>query len=392
MTIGETITVAELEADPYPAYERLRAEEPVSFVPAVGLWLVTRWDDVLEVDKTPEVFTAETDPSTLNRTFGYNLLGSDGAYHQRIRSIIEPAFRARTVRDTYVEAVIRPLVVDLLDGLAPHGEAEVMSTFAELVSIRTLQHVLGLGELDESTLHRWFEGLGTGAANFEGDPDKQAIADEVSAEVDTTLDGILDRLATDPDDTILSRMLHTEVDGERLTRAEISANVKVMIVGGMQEPGDAIGIALWALLSHPDQLEALRSDPARLPDGLEEVFRWHSPVGTSTRQTTRPVTLGGVDLETGALVAAVLASANRDDRHWTDPDQLDVHRDEGAHLGFAIGHHFCVGAHLARYEARIAFEELLARLPGLRLDDDRPIELNGWEFRRPLHLHVAWNT
>jgi cytochrome P450 len=391
MTIGEAVTVEDLESDPYPIYERLRAEEPVSWVERVGLWLVTRWDDVEEVDNTPEVFTGETEPSTLNRTFGKNLLGSEGPYHERIRSIIEPAFRPGAVRP-YIDEVITPTANELIDRFVDKGAVDLAHEFCEPLSVRTLKRVLGLGELEDDTLRRWFEDLATGAANFEGDQEKQAVADAASREVNETVQPLLDRLDGHPDDSILSRMLHSSVDGERLSREEIQSNLKVMIVGGMQEPGDAIGIGLWALLSHPDQAEEVKADPALIKQAVEECLRWHSPVGTSTRQTTRPTTLAGVDLERGALVAAVVASANRDERRWTDPDRLDIHRREGAHLAFATGNHFCVGAWLARAETRTAFRILTERLPGLRLDEARPVELRGWEFRRPLHLHVLWEV
>ena len=389
--VGQAITVEGLEADPYPIYKRLRAEAPVCWVESVGLWLVTRWDDVEYVDVTPGVFTGETEPSTLNRTFGKNMLGSEGAYHDRIRTIIEPAFRPGSVRP-YATGVIEPIAVDLIDRFADRGEAELMHEFAEPLSVRTLQQVLGLDDVAVETLMRWFEQLGIGASNFEFDPEKQAVADAASAEVDEAVRTILERLRDRPDDSILSRMLHAEVDGESLTEEEICANLKVMIVGGMQEPGDLVGIAMWALLSHPDQTVEVRGDANLVKPAVEEALRWQSPVGTSTRQTTRPTMLAGVDLEQGALIAAVVASANRDESHWPDPDRFDIHRRDGANLAFAIGSHHCVGAWLARYESRAAVRILLERLPGLRVDAERPIELHGWEFRRPTHCHVRWDV
>ncbi|MEP6972984.1 MAG: cytochrome P450 [Actinomycetota bacterium] len=390
MSIGETIDVEALERDPYPIYERLRADEPVSWVESVGLWLVTRWDDVTFVDVHPDLFTAETHPSTMERTFGRNLLASEGAYHDRIRSIIEPAFRPGAVRG-YATDAIGPIANELIDTFVTDGEVDIAHTFCEPLSVRVLKTVLGLGELSDETLQGWFESLGIGASNFEGDPEKQAIADAASQQVNETLGPILDRLAKEPDDSILSRMVHSEVDGERLTREEIQSNLKVMIVGGMQEPGDMIGIALWALLLHPEQASEVGADEALIRPAIEEAMRWHSPVGTSTRQTTETTELAGVALDEGALIAAVLSSANRDDRHYTDPDRFDIHRKEGAHLAFATGDHFCVGAWLARAEGRSAFQALFERLPNLRLADD-PIELRGWEFRRPTRLTVRWDT
>lgn len=389
--IGSTIGVEDLEGDPYPIYKRLRDEEPVSWVESVGLWLVTRWDDVMYVDKTPELFTAETEPSTLNRTFGKNLLGSEGAYHQRIRSIIYPWFRVGAIGH-FPDEVIAPIASELVDGFAGRGEAEMVSEFAEPLSARTLKRALGLDFVEEDTLRRWFVELATGAANFEGDSEKQAIADAASAEVDETLAPVLDRLESEPNDTLLSSMLHSEVDGERLTREEIQSNVKVMIVGGLQATTDLIALGLWALLSHPDQAAQVASDPALIDKAVEEGARWHSPVGTSTRQTTRDTEVGGVKLEKGALIAAVLASANRDERNWTDPDRYDVQRKEGSHLAFATGPHLCAGARLGRYEARTGFRVLFERLRDLRLDEERPIEISGWEFRSPHHLHVKFEA
>jgi cytochrome P450 len=186
-------------------------------------------------------------------------------------------------------------------------------------------------------------------------------------------------------------LVHTEVDGEKLTREEIQSNLKVMIVGGLEATSDLIALSLWAILSHPDQLARVLRDPDLIDPAIEEAARWHSPVGTSTRQTTRDAELAGVKLERGALVAAVLASANHDERNWTDPERYDIDRKEGSHLAFATGPHLCIGARLARYQTRVAWRVLLARLPGLRLDPDRPIEISGWEFRSPHHLHVQWS-
>jgi cytochrome P450 len=389
-SIGRTITVEALESDPYPIYEQLRAGEPVSWVESVGLWLVTRWDDVNRVDRTPDVFTGETEPSTLNRTFGKNMLGSEGRYHDRIRAIIYPWFRVGAI-GSFPDAVITPIANELIDGFAARGSVEFVSEFAEPLSARVLRRALGLDFVPEETLRRWFVELATGAANFEGNPEKQAIADRASAEVNDTVAPVLDRLADEPDDTLLSSMLHTEVEGERLTLAEVESNLKVMIVGGLQATSDLLALSMWALLSHPGQAAEVQADHSLIDRAIEEGARWHSPVGTSTRQTTRDAEIGGVKLAKGELVAAVLASANRDERNWTDPDRYDIHRNEGSHLAFATGPHLCIGSRLGRYEARTGFRHLFERLPNLRLDPARPTEISGWEFRSPHHLHLEFD-
>jgi len=170
----------------------------------------------------------------------------------------------------------------------------------------------------------------------------------------------------------------------------VLANLKLILLGGMQEPGHALGITLWALLSHPDALAAVRDDRALARGAVEEALRWHSPVGTQTRQVTEDAEVGAVTLRRGATLAAVLSSANRDDRHWERAGEFDVHR-RGAHAGFGLGAHHCAGAPLARHEVRLPLELLLDRLPGLRLDPDHEVELRGWEFRAPTALHVRWD-
>ncbi len=389
MSVGTEITLEQLDADPYPVYAQLRDEEPVCFVEAVGLWLVTRWDDVQYVDKTPDLFTGETDPSTLKRTFGPNLLASEGAYHDRIRSIIYPWFRVNAIGH-YPDEVIAPIANELIDDFTDRCEADLVSEFAEPLSARVLKRALGFDFVEEDTLRRWFVELATGAANFEGDPDKQAIADKASAEVNETVAPVLEGLEREPNDTLLSSMLHTEVDGQRLTREEIQSNLKVMIVGGLQATTDLITLSLWAVLSHPDQWEQVKADPKLVDPAIEEAARWHSPVGTSTRQTMRDTELAGTKLEQGALIAAVLASANRDEGNWTEPERYDIHRREGSHLAFATGPHLCLGARLGRYQARTAWRAIIDRLPKIELDPERPIEISGWEFRSPHHLWVRW--
>lgn len=390
MSVGEQITLEELERDPYPIYARLRDEEPVSWVPAVQLWLVTRYDDVRHVDLTPEVFTAATEPSTLNRTMGVNMLGSEGPDQLRIRRIVEPPFRPRDVEER-TQGMIPKLAHELIDGFEARGECDVFREFADPMSVRSLRFMLGLDEVAWEDLLRWNEGLMPGLANFEGDQAKQAPADEASAALGAVIEGVLDRLEDEPDGSVLSWMLHHDRDGDAMSREEIVANTKLMLSGGLQEPRDLIALVVWALGSHPEQLEEIRADRSLIKAAVEETLRWAGPVGTSTRQTTQTTELARVTLEQGALIGAVLSSANRDPRRFTDPDRFDVRRKEGAHLAFAVGNHFCLGAWFGRHLARVSLEILLDRLPNLRPDPERPPTLSGWEFRAPDSMWVRWD-
>lgn len=390
MTLGESITLEELERDPYPTYARLRDEEPVTWVPAVQLWLVTRHDDVRSVDLTPEVFTGETDPSTLNRTMGKNMLGSEGSDQERVRRITEIPFRPRDVEQR-TQGMIPQLAHELVDGFIDRGEVDLFTEYADPMSVRSLQFMLGLDDVPWEDLLHWNEGMMPGLANFEGDAEKQAPADEASAGLGRAIERVMERLRDEPDGSVMSWMLHHDQDGDRMTHEEIVANTKLMLSGGLQEPRDLIALTVWALGSNPSQLQEVRADRSLVKAAVEETLRWAGPVGTSTRQTTRSTELAGVKLDEGALIGAVLSSANRDPRRFTDPDRFDVHRKEGAHLAFAIGSHFCLGAWFGRHLARVSLDILLERLPNLRLDPERPVTLSGWEFRAPDSTWVRWD-
>jgi cytochrome P450 len=392
VTFGETITLEDLEGDPYPIYERLRSEEPVSWVPAVGLWLVTRWDDVYVVDHHPELFTAATDPSTLNRTMGVNMLGSDGSAHDRIRQVVEAPFRPREVEARTGDRFVS-MADELIDSFVARGSSDLLRQFCEPFSVLTLRFMLGLDDIRVEDLARWNAGIMVGLANFEGDPDKDAIGRGAAGEARVAIEPILDRLEREPDGSVLSAMLRATPAGGPLSRDEIVSNTLLMLSGGLQEPRDVIALVIWALLTHPDQLADVLSEPERLlKPAVEETMRCYAPVGTSTRQTTGPTTLAGVDLPAGELVAAVLSSANRDERRFTDPAGFDIHRKEGAHLAFSTGDHFCLGAWLGRLQAKIALTRVFDRLANLRLDDDHPVVIGGWEFRAPHALYVRWGA
>ncbi|UGS38049.1 cytochrome P450 family protein [Capillimicrobium parvum] len=218
---GESITVEMLDADPYPLYARMRAEQPVCWVPAVGLWFVTRWDDVQYVNAHPELFTADVSASPLRRALGENVLTVDGVLHKRLRAPLEAALRPKLV-DTWAPQLVRDVAEPLLQRMAPRGRADVMAEFLEPVSVLSLGRVLGLGDLDADTLRRWFFALATGGANHERDPAKYAISDAASREIDERLGPICDRLEREPDGSLLAGMLR-DVSRAHCARARRSS-------------------------------------------------------------------------------------------------------------------------------------------------------------------------
>jgi cytochrome P450 len=387
-----SVTVEELDRDPYPVYARLRSDAPVCLVPAVGLWFVTRWADVEAAATQPGVFCSRVDPSPLERTMGAaSILLLDGEPQKRLRAMLDPSLRPRVVEATTPE-LIEPLARELLDVLEGRGEAELMSEYFEPISVLGLGRVLGLGHLDGDTLRRWFHGLAEGATNFEDDPAKWKVADATATEIDVELAPVFERLHADPDESTIATMLALAEGTLEERVATILPTLKVILLGGMQEPGHAAGSTLVGLLESR-QVRALLDDLTLVRDAVEEGLRWISPIGTQTRRALVDAELGGVTVPGGANLGLLVSSANRDEDVWgPTADEFNLFRPRRNHAAFGFGSHFCSGHHFSRVQMRIALRALLERLPGLRLDPERPPEFSGWEFRAPRHLHVRWDA
>jgi cytochrome P450 len=390
-TFAEQVTVEDLDRDPYPIYTRLRREAPVCYVPAVGLWFVTRWQDVEYAASHPELYDSRVLPSPLDRTMGgESILVVDGEPQKRLRAMLDPSLRPRVVEER-TPALVEPIVERQLGTLEGRRCAELMEDYFEPISVLSLGQVLGLGDVDGDTLRRWFHGLAQGATNFEDDPAKWAVSDATGAEIDRELAPVLERLFEQPDGSTIATMLaHAEGSLEERVAA-ILPTLKVILLGGMQEPGHAAGSTVVGLLES-GQSEALAAEPSGLVrDAVEEGLRWVSPIGTQTRRALVETELGGVAVPTGANLGVLVSSANRDEAVWgPTADEYDLFRPRRNHAAFGFGPHFCSGHHFSRVQMRIAIQHLFERFPGLQLDPERPPVFDGWEFRAPQHLHVRW--
>jgi cytochrome P450 len=387
------ITVEQLDEDPYPFYARMRREAPVCFVPAVGLWFVTRWADVELATSHPELIDSSVTPSPLDRVMGGpSILVLDGPPQKKLRAMLDPSMRPRAVEATAPQ-LVTAIVEERLDAIAERGEAELMSEYFEPVSVLSLGSVLGLAELDGDTLRRWFHGLALGAINFEDDPAKWEVSDATGAEIDSRLAPVLERLWEAPDASMIATMLqHAEGSFDERVAA-VLPTLKVILLGGMQEPGHAAGSTVAGLLES-GQAAAVAADPGGLVrDAVEEGLRWVSPIGTQTRRTLVETELGGIMLPAGANLGVLVSSANRDeDVFGPTAAAFDLFRPRRNHAAFGFGPHFCSGHHFSRVQMRIAVQRLFERLPNLRGDVDRPPVFSGWEFRAPTHLHVRWDA
>mgnify|MGYP006276453549 CR=1 FL=1 len=390
-TFAQSITVDALENDPYPIYARLRAEEPVAWVPAVNCWLVTQAVDVEVVCTRTEWFTAQAPDSPVDISFGgATLMTMDGAEHLELRRGLDAKFRPRVVA-TYIDSLVSPIAQQALDRLLakPERTAELMSEYFEPISVLSLGQVLGLGHLSAQTLQDWFHGLAMGATNFEQDPHKQAISDATAADIDAQLRPLMQHLQQHPDDSTIAAMLTSGCPAGSFRAIEqVMPSLKVVLLGGMQEPGHGAGSCLTALLQHPDQLTWLRANPQHWDDAVHEALRWVAPIGTQQATAVTDVELGGARIPQGDLVSAVVASACHDESLFDDPARFDIRRIRRANAAFGYGPHFCAGHQFARDLERISLQLLVDAMPNLELTE--PVTFRGWEFRAPTGLKVRW--
>ncbi len=297
----DDVTVEELERDPYPVYARLRREAPVAYMPAVGLWFVTRWHDLVDAAEDPVRFPAALPGSPLDRTCGGpTVLTVDGDEQERLREPMERTLRPKRIEQTAPD-VVAAIANGLLDGIENDGRADLMDAYCEPLAVCSLARVIGLPEqLDAPTLRRWFHDIAGGTSNYEADPRKQEIADATSAEVDDVLRPRLERLFAEPDGTMLSDMLHAQ-EGDLDARMHgFMPTLKLALIGGLQEPGHGLGSTIVGLLEHPEQLAAVRAEPKTLiRRAVDEGLRWVSPIGTQGRVAAHDATLSGVTIPPG---------------------------------------------------------------------------------------------
>jgi cytochrome P450 len=372
--LGAAATLEELEADPHPLLARLREREPVSWLPALGGWLVTRRDLALLAMRDPDALTVDDPRFSTGQVLGRSMLTSDGDEHERHRRPFARPLRRDAVRERFSDFV-HAEAERLIEEVAPRGGADVRPAVAGPLAATVMAELLGLQAVGTKRLIGWYAAIvdatsGLSAGRAVPEEGRRAAA-ELRAATEQVLGG---RAAGG------------------LSPQEVSSNAAVLLFGGIETTEGAITGALLNLLSHKDQLALVRAEPGLLANALEESMRIEPPAASIDRYATRDLELGGAQIRRGDLVTISLAAANRDPAVFPDPDRFDVRRRNAVrHVAFAHGPHVCIGMHLARLEARIALGLLLERLPGLRLDPDRPAAARGLVFRKPAALHVLWD-
>jgi cytochrome P450 len=384
------VSVAELEDDPYPFLAMLRAEAPVAYVPALGLWMLTRFDDVKLAHGDRERFETYGPPALSECLGEHHILNVDGDQHRRYRDGLHASLAPRIVSDRLTDAIER-VVERQLDAIAGLGGGDLVGSYFEPISVLALGEVVGIPEVGADELRRWFHALIAGSSNIAGDRAVAEYANGVSREIDARLAPVLEAKDAAPDGSLLAHLLEHADGGTLAERVhDITPTVKIVVSGGLQEPGHAASTTAAALLSDDALRDRFAADPSALiGDAIEEAVRWVAPIQQNTRRARVPFERHGVTIPAGVDVGLSVASANRDEGAFgPDADRFDIDRRRRVHLGFGFGQHFCPGNYFGRAVARIAVQRLFERLPDVQLS--QAPRFRGYVFRAPAELTCCW--
>ena len=388
--------------DPYPLFAQLRQNGPVQKFAVGGLarmsgaefprppglpdeiWAALSYDTVSQVLRDGKTFSSAGYAQSMGLVMGHTILEMDEPEHSRYRGLIQKAFVKKAI-DRWDRELIRPVVDGFIDRFVERGRADLVRELTFPFPVSVIAGMIGLPEADFTSFHRWAVELISITLDWE-----RGVA--ASRKLRGLFARVLAERRREPREDLLSVLAHAELDGTRLTDEEIFAFLCLLAPAGAETTYRSSSNLLFGLLTHPDQLDAVRRDRSLVPQAIEEALRWESPLLGIMRTTTRAVELGGVSLPEGAAVNVNLGAANRDPARWERPDEFDIFREPKQHMAFALGPHRCLGMHLARAETTALLDALFERLPNLRLDPDaEDVHVTGLIFRAPLALPVVFD-
>ena len=382
---------ADMRADPYPAYHRLRRVDPVHWDATLQTWVVSRYHDVQVGLHDPRLSANRVaimerlcDREELRPFFALlhdRMVFTDPPKHTRLRGLLNKAFTPHAVE------AMRPRIQRLVDGFIDNaqsaGRMDIIGDLAFPLPATVIALLLGVPPADIGQLKSWSDEFviffKTAPAAITPEQYRRAAqaADAMTSYFRSVVAGIKEH----EEGTLLRAMQLAEEAGDRLSDSELFANANLLLVAGHETTTNLIGNGMLALLQNPDQLRRLRETPGLMAQAVEEFMRYGNPVQFTNRVALEDLELGGRHIRRGQLVLLILAAANRDPEQFPDPDRLDITRSPNHHVAFGQGIHFCLGAPLARLEAQIAFSTLLRRLPGLRLADSLLEYCENFNFR-----------
>lgn len=366
-------------ADPYPAHAALREQGSAHWFAPTGQWLIPRYEDVRALLRDRRLgrtylhrFTHEefgrTPPPAAHEPFttlnGYGLLDLEDPAHGRVRHLVSKAFTPRTVSGL-VPSVER-LASDLVGALVADGGGDLLQAVAVPLPVAVIAGMLGIPESDRGLLRPWSADI-CGMYELEPSEETAGRAVRASLEFSAYLRELIAARRAAPGSDLISALIAAHDEGDRLSEQEMVSTCVLLLNAGHEATVNATGNGWFALLRHPEQLAALRENPALVPGAVEEVLRYDTPLQLFERWVLDDIEVGGTRIPRGGEVALLFGSAHRDPARFPDPDRLDITREDNAHLAFGAGAHYCLGAALARVELQAVFGALVRRAPGLRL-------------------------
>jgi cytochrome P450 len=332
------------------------------------------------------VFSSHQPQGLMNKLMGHNMMRKDGEAHMNERKAIFPAISPKTVKSHWT-AQFQAHAERIIEDLDPAGPIDFVQDFALPFSAECLKTLTGLTNMRFQDMNAWSQGMIDGISNYSGDPAIEARCNAATSGIDAAIDERMPALSQQPDLSLLGVMLASGMPME-----SVRANIKLAISGGQNEPRDAIAGTVWALLTHPEQLDWLRRGEAAWMQAFEEYARWIAPIGMSPRRIAKPWTIRDISFEPEERVFLMFGSANRDEAHFAQPERFDIRRDTSKSIAFGAGPHFCAGAWASRaMVADVALPVIFSRLRNLRIDSREPVRSGGWAFRGLLNLPVTWD-
>lgn len=358
--------------NPYPMYESMQSYGVVHMQQA-GVWSVFSYDDVRTTLSDYRRFSSEHKSQATQEgqaSDGKALISMDPPRHRTLRTLVNKAFTPRAIEE--LRPRIQDITNDLLDPVMASGETDLIRDLAYPLPVTVIAEMLGIPIADRAKFKRWSDEVVVSAdvvLTGQSNPQSQETHDEMNE----YFHNIIEQRRQSPSDDLISALIFAQEEDEQLSAADILSICWLLLVAGNETTTNLIGNAVLALLEHPDELEKLLSNPDLLPSAIEEALRFRSPIQAMFRTTTTDVELGGKLIPNGSRMIAWIGAANRDKEKFKDAHRFDITRNPNPHLAFGQGIHFCLGAPLARLEARIALGTIFSRLQQLRRMDDTPL-------------------
>lgn len=365
-------------ADPYPVFHRVRAADPVHWVPAMRGWAITRYADAHAVLRNPGAFSRQAYIESLRQRFGnepildlqaIELAFLDAPVHTRTRTLIGNAFTPQAVAN--MRPQVQRIVDGMLDRVAPQGEMDVIADFGHPLPSIVIAEMMGVPEADRERLADWVRGIVVSRSVMrnpevieEGSRSTRAFGDYFGV--------MLEQRRAEPGPDLISAFIAAEDNGDRLETAQLLSIITTLFAAGHETTKNVIGNGLLALLRNPDQLAMLCARPQLIESAIEEILRFDAPTqATSPQVAIRELEIGGRKISPGDSVTILIGACNRDPARFPQPDRFDITRTDHQHLAFSFGMHYCLGAGLARQEAQVALGTLVRRFPRMALPDQR---------------------